>query len=465
MLASASLLSQWLPLTALALLAAALVDAILGRRKIGRGPRLGVAALIVILLLLPLGAVSGAGWLRGVLGDASITSLALLLLYFVSAFGPQGWREALRATRPQLTVSAAILVAWALIFYPLSLGLAWADPYAAGYYPSVLSALLLSLFCIAAFAGWWLVATLLALAYVGFAVHGLESSNLWDYLFDVPLSLAALVWLMTHREDLSTVSRSWFTARRVTIGAFIIIAAFLIFALVLARVNPEDFVERFAVEDGFVEWGTSIALFIAFIVSVRRYFRSQQRFKLRGKLILLFVAFVCIFGAGEEISWGQRVFNIETPETWKERNAQEEFNLHNLTFEWNGEEIKINKLVFGRGLTLALITYLFIMGPLYRRRPGFRRFIDRLGIPIATVPQTIAYLVVVAFVETLIDSPKRGEMTEFAGSLVFLLNIAFPYNRAIYGEGDADDPPPGSAPLADAAAAPPPGQSASRSRA
>ena len=68
-------------------------------------------------------------------------------------------------------------------------------------------------------------------------------------------------------------------------------------------------------------------------------------------------------------------------------------------------------------------------------------FIDRLGIPIATGPQTLAYLIIVTVVETLIDSPKRGEITEFAGAIVFLLNIAFPYNRAIYGEGDADDPP------------------------
>ena len=96
--------------------------------------------------------------------------------------------------------------------------------------------------------------------------------------------------------------------------------------------------------------------------------------------------------------------------------------------------------MFGRGLTVALLTYLFVMGPLYRRHAGFRRFIDRLGIPIATYPQTIAYLVVVAFVESLIDSPKRGEMTEFAGSLVFLLNIAFPYNRSLYGESDGDEP-------------------------
>ena len=436
-----ALLPQVLPLAALALLPAALVDAVIARWTGRRGARLAVAAVLVVAMLVPFGAVSAAGWLRGALGDASISSLALLLLYFAQAFGPPAWRDRLRRARAQLTVTATILVVLAVVFYPLSLGSGWADPYAAGYYPSVLSPVFLALFCIAAFAGWWIPAVLIALGYAGFAADGLESSNLWDYLFDVPLSLVALVWVMTHREDLDAVSKSWFTARRVTIGAFIIIAVFLVFSVVLSRVNPQDFIERFAVEDGLVEWGTSIALFIGFIISVRRFARSRRRFGWRGKLILLFVAFVCLFGAGEEISWGQRIFNIETPEALKAHNAQEEFNLHNLTFEWNGREVKINKLVFGRGLTLALITYLLIMGPLYRRNARFRAFIDRLGIPIATGPQTLAYLIIVTVVETLIDSPKRGEITEFAGAIVFLLNIAFPYNRAIYGEGDADDPP------------------------
>jgi hypothetical protein len=39
---------------------------------------------------------------------------------------------------------------------------------------------------------------------------------------------------------------------------------------------------------------------------------------------------------------------------------------------------------------------------------------------------------VVAVVELLVDSSKRGEMTEFAGALVFMLNVVFAVNRHIY---------------------------------
>src|SRR5688500_16187413 len=130
---------------------------------------------------------------------------------------------------------------------------------------------------------------------------------------------------------------------------------------------------------------------------------------------------VCLFGAGEEISWGQRVFDIETPSSLMERNAQKELNLHNLTFEWNGKGVKINRLVFGRGMALALVLYLFVLTPLYRRKPRVQRLVDDWAIPIPTPLQVAAYVVVLAVVELLIDSSKRGEMTEFAGAIVFML--------------------------------------------
>ena len=34
----------------------------------------------------------------------------------------------------------------------------------------------------------------------------------------------------------------------------------------------------------------------------------------------------------EEISWGQRIFDIDTPEALKEVNVQKEINIHNLVF-------------------------------------------------------------------------------------------------------------------------------------
>ena len=139
---------------------------------------------------------------------------------------------------------------------------------------------------------------------------------------------------------------------------------------------------------------------------------------------------------GEEISWGQRIFDWETPEYFLANNKQEETGLHNLVVEINGEKVNINKLIFGTGLALAMLVYLFVMTPLYRRQKltagPFPRLVDALAIPMPRNYHVIGYLVVIASVELLIDSSKRGEMTEFAGSIIFLLNVAYPYNSEVF---------------------------------
>src|SRR5690606_26277451 len=118
---------------------------------------------------------------------------------------------------------------------------------------------------------------------------------------------------------------------------------------------------------------------------------------------LAFVALLALFGAGEEISWGQRIFDIETPAALKARNAQEELNLHNLTFEFRGEVYKVNKVVFGRGLTLALLLYLLVMTPLHRRNPRIRALIDSWAIPMPATHHVAAYFLVVLVVESLVE--------------------------------------------------------------
>ena len=135
-----------------------------------------------------------------------------------------------------------------------------------------------------------------------------------------------------------------------------------------------------------------------------------------------------MFGAGEEISWGQRLFEIESSGFFDENNAQGEMNLHNLVVN----DTKINKLVFGKGLALMLLLYLAVLIPLYRRKLAAQRFMDKLAIPIAANYQIVAYILVLLVVQVLMDSSRKGEMLEFSGSFVFLLNVVFPYNRSLF---------------------------------
>lgn len=85
-------------------------------------------------------------------------------------------------------------------------------------------------------------------------------------------------------------------------------------------------------EGGFIEYGTSIAYLIAFAFSVMiaNYFMKQKQ-KIFGILYYLF-SIALLFVGLEEISWGQRLIGLESPDFFKTFNSQEEITIHNL--EW-----------------------------------------------------------------------------------------------------------------------------------
>lgn len=79
---------------------------------------------------------------------------------------------------------------------------------------------------------------------------------------------------------------------------------------------------------------SSFVFFYGFIKSLKSkpvvdwYVRLQRA-------IFIGLAFMFFFAGGEEISWGQRIFNIQTPETFAEVNVQGETNIHNISlFEY-----------------------------------------------------------------------------------------------------------------------------------
>lgn len=423
------MMTDVLALAAAAMLPVTLLDVALRRKP--RRWRIAVTLLVLVALLVPFGERSAAFYIRGAIGNLSIGSMAMMAYWFLRAWGP----PSLARFDRELVFMAVPLLVVAAVFYPMSLGFTVTDPYAHGYYPTVLSAFLLSIFCWAVLSGWYLSAAVLASAFIAFAFGWLESDNFWDYLFDPLLVVVAIVCVVLRGREFAAAPWASLFPRRFTIASLVLVAVFLAFAVVLSRANPTAYIEDFSAEDHFIEWFTSLVLFGAFCVSVHRLVVARHLFSWRGKAVLAFVALLALFGAGEEISWGQRVFDIETPAALKARNAQEELNLHNLTFEFRGEVYKVNKVVFGRGLTLALLFYLLVMTPLHRRNPRVRSLIDSWAIPMPALHHVAAYIVVVLVVELLVETSRRGEMTEFGGAIVFMLNVVFPANRAIYRSG------------------------------
>ena len=134
-------------------------------------------------------------------------------------------------------------------------------------------------------------------------------------------------------------------------------------------------------EDGFFEYLTAILFFIASILMLRTGIKSKNWWFI-GLFVLLFV------GAGEEISWGQRLIGIETPDELKKVNVQGEINLHNLEF-FNRENFdKSVKTGWKKFLTVNTIYRAFIMVygviiPLLALfLPIVNRLLQRLSIPV-----------------------------------------------------------------------------------
>ena len=122
--------------------------------------------------------------------------------------------------------------------------------------------------------------------------------------------------------------------------------------VLLFAVNPEYFREYYVIEDGILEWLGFDALLFTGILSFYRL-RLWRKRPLTFSVGVLLTGLFFTFGAGEDISYGQRLFKIPTPAFFQQYNKQGELNIHNLRFKSadpHKKEFSVNKVVFGLGL-------------------------------------------------------------------------------------------------------------------
>ena len=183
-------------------------------------------------------------------------------------------------------------------------------------------------------------------------------------------------------------------------------AAWVVTMLGLARIAPVRY-ERLLQEDGIVEWLT-VTLFLA-----AAWLRMRSAWPVRRVFDLLIAAF-CLFVAGEEFSWGQRLLGFTPPAVFLEHNTQQEFTLHNFAD------------VFGKPkgvLILALLGYGVLL-PLLSRVKWF----DKLG---ATPPPRAAlpWFVIAAGLLLWYPVDLTGEWVEALAASAFFVS-ARPASRA-----------------------------------
>lgn len=169
-----------------ALAVAALAATLLRRRRTMQVTLVLVAAAV---MFLPYQGLPAAAYVRGALGDLSVTTMLLLAIGVVTAVS--GWQVAGLRERGALLAAVALM---GLVLYPLALGLGDFDPYALGYGSAALLALLGVAVLAAWFAHWHAIVVIVTLAIAAQLAGALDSQNLWDYLIDPLLWFYALGW-------------------------------------------------------------------------------------------------------------------------------------------------------------------------------------------------------------------------------------------------------------------------------
>jgi hypothetical protein len=109
---------------------------------------------------------------------------------------------------------------------------------------------------------------------------------------------------------------------------------------VLSRSVHED--QYFEVLGAIALFFTSILFGLCFLISIRPIPETLQNWLV--PFIFFVFVLLFLFGAGEEISWGQRVFGFQTPESLTSINRQNELTLHNLEIIDSGQFFSADRM-------------------------------------------------------------------------------------------------------------------------
>jgi hypothetical protein len=200
-----------------------------------------------------------------------------------------------------------------------------------------------------------------------------------------------------------------------------------IFVLVLAVANKGDTAAlwRLLIEDGIVEWMQFLCFTVLSILLGFAFFERLKRAD-RGVLELLALgglSLLCALAAMEEISWLQRVLNVQSSEYFLQNNRQGETNIHNLAVGSGS----LHKNVLLKLIAIVGLTHNLILPLVARFKPGVRTWVEKLGLYLPPLSASVIYLVLVALSHALIEHPRKGELGEMFGAVHYLATVFAAY--------------------------------------
>ena len=152
---------------------------------------------------------------------------------------------------------------------------------------------------------------------------------------------------------------------------------------------------------------------------------------------MISLSIILLFGAGEEISWGQRIFNFKTPESIKKENIQGEFTVHNLEIfnacsdtEHNHKKGLQRLFEMNFMFRIFCISFGFLLPLLSFHLPFFSRFINKIKLPVPPITIGVFFIITWLFYRLILDNLVPGkvegyyatssEIWEFLAAFIFL---------------------------------------------
>ena len=179
----------------------------------------------------------------------------------------------------------------------------------------------------------------------------------------------------------------------------------------------------FVEEDGIIEYSTAIFLLSVSIYLINKLLKTVKVISSKNIGIILF-SIIFFFGFGEEISWGQRIFNIETPDFFIENNLQSETNIHNLMIGG----VKLNKLIFTNVLFFIFSFYFLAIPYLYAKSNNIKSIINKFSIVIPKYSQSIIFIFFTVIIY-LFDHNRISEIWECLFAFTMLITSINPLNK------------------------------------
>ena len=153
-------------------------------------------------------------------------------------------------------------------------------------------------------------------------------------------------------------------------------------------------IKKLTNEDGIFENLGAIYFLVCSLLFGFAIFYSRQKKTgkfLKKNIFYLLLGIVFFVAFMEEISWGQRVLDLKTPENLAELNVQKEINIHNLKWfhgnDESGQEKDFwHKLTnLDRLFTLFSLTFCFVIPFAYRYNSRIRVFLEKVKLPIVSM--------------------------------------------------------------------------------